>query len=65
MPNEQSFAHYKRYMETRVCACGKHEDQHVGAEADIPFQADPPCKLTRALVATWNMIPRQGSALPA
>lgn len=61
MPSDMTVAHYKRFMESGVCACGKHLDQHVSTEAEIPFQADPPCKLTRSLVPLWNTISVQGN----
>jgi hypothetical protein len=60
MPNEHGIALIKRYMEKRICACGNHEDVHVATYDEMRSPDTINCKLTRDLVAAWNMPPRQG-----
>lgn len=57
MPNDMAFMHYKRFMETGVCACGEHMDRHVDNYDELKKPGSIACKLLKSDVPSWNAIP--------
>ena len=59
MPTDMQFMHFKRYMETGVCACGKHESEHVNDYEELKNPDAINCKLLKSDVPVWNAVTAQ------
>jgi hypothetical protein len=53
MPTQADAVAAKHYMETGICACGKHESQHVTSLDELKAPGAIRCKLLRGEVEKW------------